>query len=131
LCHVELASVPSYDFQAVMRSSRRENQVLLGIRVTGIPALSNKQPSSQHDLFGNLKHSAVKHRPDSMGQPVFQICPSVRIADEFNSEANLGKSDHADEELIKSATCYERKYRRMRASSSKLGQNVCIEQPAH
>lgn len=69
-----------------MKSGRRENQVWLRISVTGLPALFNQEPPSQHDLFGNMKHPAVKHRPDSMGQPVFQCSPSVRIADEFNPE---------------------------------------------
>ncbi len=90
-------------------------------------ALFDQQAPPEHDVFRGRKDTLFKGRPHRMHQPIVQLGSSVRIADEFDAEADFGEGYHADVKQIEGLRSDECNHLRFRPSASQLREDIGVE----
>jgi hypothetical protein len=69
--------------------------------VSRFPAILNQKPPLEHNVFGDLKNTPVKHGTNLVREPIVQLGPVIGFVNKLDAESNLGKSYRADMKVLK------------------------------
>src|ERR1035438_9317590 len=83
---VVIASITSNDCEAVVNSCRRNDQVWLRESVSRFPAILNQKPPLEHNVFGDLKNTPVKHGTNLVREPIVQLGPVIGFVNKLDAE---------------------------------------------
>ena len=98
---VVIASITSNDCEAVVNRCRRNDQVWLRESVSRFSAILNQKPPLEHNVFGDLKNTPVKHGTNLVGEPIVQLGAVIGFVNKLDAESNFGKSYRADMKVLK------------------------------
>ncbi len=100
---VVVASIARNDRESMVNGCRGDEEVRLAERVAGLPAFFNQYPPLEHNVLGDRKNPLVEHGTDLVREPLVQLGAAIGFTDKLYAKSNLGKSDHADMELLRAA----------------------------
>jgi len=126
----ELVDVSRHDGQAVLgcRGGDEDIRVAEGV-ASFAPGLDHETPLKQ-DVLGDGQCSAVEQGSQPLVQPEVQLGPTFGIADQLDSESNLGEGHLADIQVAQRLRSDEPLNRGLGLLASKLRKDVGIEQPS-
>lgn len=83
----------------------------------------------EHHFFGYVEDVLFEHGSYSMSQPVIQFGAAAGIRDRFETEADFGDRDGADQQVVQALCGDESAHGGTRARLSQLGNDIRVEQP--
>lgn len=89
---------------------------------------STRRTPPEHDILGNFQHALIEHGPYFVLQPVTELGAATCIADGLDTEANLGKCDGADEQVLEPLARNEASNPRTGLRSTQIGNHTGIEE---
>ena len=83
-----------------MKTRSSNDEIRLRVRVSGLPSVLDQQTPLEHDVFSHRKNALLKHGSDFVREPIVQLTANVGVRQEFNTEADFGEGNAANEQPI-------------------------------